>query len=234
MAAEFFLRGEFRRARIGRRLDDLRFRQMVLHPAAALRQRLRMRVKFPDLAALEPADEAMLDRQNDLRHDLQFAVHEHVQRVRDDALRGIFHRYHAVVRAVLGHFGKNVGDGFLCRVTQARAEFPDGRLVRESRFRPEVGDGHGFFQRQRAGHDFAINRPQRFLGDGPVVQLANTVKHRALAMRRINFLTRRKLDVADAEHVLRALVQQPHDLRVELINRFAMLGYVHGSNWQAN
>ena len=44
--------------------------------------------------------------QNNLRNDFQIAVHEHVERVRDDAFRGIFHGHDAVIRAVFGDLGK--------------------------------------------------------------------------------------------------------------------------------
>jgi len=46
----------------------------------------------------------LLDLQNDLRNDFQLAVGEHVERVRDDAFGGIFHRHHAVIRRALADF----------------------------------------------------------------------------------------------------------------------------------
>lgn len=45
-------------------------------------------------------------------------------------------------------------------------------------------------------------------------------------MRRVNFLAGFALDVADSQHMARALVQKPHELRVELVNRLAMFGNV--------
>jgi len=45
-------------------------------------------------------------------------------------------------------------------------------------------------------------------------------------VRRVNLLARRQLHVADGEHVARALVEQPDDLRVQLVNRRAMFGNV--------
>ncbi len=47
-------------------------------------------------------------------------------------------------------------------------------------------------------------------------------------MRRVNLLARLELDVSDVQHVTRALVQQPDDLRVQLVNRLAMVGKVQG------
>ena len=168
----------------------------------------------------------MLHLQNNLRNDLQIAVHEHVERVRDDAFRGIFHGHDAVIRAVFGDLGENVRDGFLRRVAQARTEPTDCRLMRERCLRAEIRDGHGLFERERAGHDFAVDRAQLLVGHRPGIGLANALEDRAFAMRRINLLTGFQLDAADGEHVLRALVEQPDDVRVQLVNRLAMFGNV--------
>ena len=46
-------------------------------------------------------------------------------------------------------------------------------------------------------------------------------------MRRVNFFARREFDFADFKHVLRALVEELHDLRVELVNGLAMVRDVH-------
>jgi hypothetical protein len=56
---------------------------------------------------------------------------------------------------------------FLRRIIQAGAETADGRLMREGRLRPEIRDGHGLFERERAGHDFAVNRAELLVGDRP-------------------------------------------------------------------
>ena len=185
-----------------------------------------MDVKFFDLRARRIAHQALLHGQNDLRNDFQIAVHEHVERVRDDAFGGIFHGHDAVIRAVLADLGENVGDGFLRGVTQARTEPADGRLMRERRLRAEIGDGHGLFQRERAGHDFAVNRAELVVGHRPGVGLADALEHGAFAVRRVNFLAGLELDFADGEDVVRALVEQPDDLRVQLVNRLAMFGNV--------
>ncbi len=130
----------------------------------------------------------MLHRQNDLRDDLQVAVHEHVERVRHDAFGRVLDRHHAVVRAVLADLGEDIGDGLLRGVAQAGAEAADGRLVGEGRLRPQVGNGQGLLQRQGAGHDLAVNRPQRLVGERPLVLPADPLQHRPLAVRRINLL----------------------------------------------
>ena len=97
----------------------------------------------------------------------------------------------------------------------------------EGRLGPEVGDGQGLLQRQGAGHDFAVNRPQRLVGDRPLVLPADPLQHRPLAVRRVNLLAGLALDLADGQDVLGPLVQELDDLRVELVDGLAMFGNVH-------
>jgi hypothetical protein len=180
------------------------------------------------------AGQAILNRQNDLRNDLQIAVHEHVERVRDHAFGGVLDRHHAVVRAFLADLGEHVGNGFLRGVAQAGAEPADGGLMRERGLRAEVGDGHRLLQRQRAGHDLAVNRAQLLVGHRSLVETADAVEDGAFAVRRVNLLAGLELDVADGQPVTRALVEQPHDLLVQPVNHLAMFGNVHNRGRMQN
>ena len=83
----------------------------------------------------------------------------------------------AVIGAIAAHLGKDIRDSLLRRIIQARAESANRRLVSKCRFGSKESDGHRLFQRERARHDFAIDRPQRFLRDGPLVQLAHALEH---------------------------------------------------------
>ena len=83
-------------------------------------------------------------------------------------------------------------------------------------------------QRQRAGHDLAIDGAKLFVGHRAAVELADALEHGAFAMRRVDFLAGLELDFADGQHVPRAFIEQPDDLRVQLVNRLAMLRDVHG------
>jgi hypothetical protein len=147
--------------------------------------------------------------------------------VRDDALGRVLHRDHAVVRAVLADLGEDIGDGLLRRVEQAGAETADGRLVGESRLGPKIGNGQGLLKRQGAGHDLAVNGPQRLVGDRPLVLPADPLQHRPFAVRRVNLLAGLALDLTDGQDVLGPLVQEFDDLRVALVNGLAMFGDVH-------
>ena len=72
-----------------------------------------MGVEFFDFGARRIADEAMLNTEDDLRDDFQVTVHEHVERVGDDAFGGIFDGNNAVIRAIFADFAENVRNGFL-------------------------------------------------------------------------------------------------------------------------
>ena len=186
-----------------------------------------MRIKPPDAVPFAVGGQAVLNRQNNLRDDLQVTVHKHVERVCDHALGGVLDRHHAVVCVLSADLGEHVGDGFLRDVAQAGAEPADGGLMRERGLRAEVGDGHRLLQRQCAGHDLAINHAQLVIGHRPLVEMADAVEDGAFAVRRINFLAGLELDIADGQPVTRAFIEQPHNLLVQPVNHLAMFGNVH-------
>ena len=64
-------------------------------------------------------------------------------------------------------------------------------------------------------------------------EIADALEHGAFTMRRVNHLARRQLHLVDGQHVARALVEQPDDVRVQLVNRLAMFGNVHGEGQNA-
>src|SRR5207248_7731014 len=90
--------------------------------------------------------------------------------------------------------GENIGDGLLRGVVKARTEAPDGSLVREGGFRTEIGDGKRLLKDQGAGHDLAVNGPQRFVGDRACIQLADALKHGQFPVRGVDFLSRLELE----------------------------------------
>jgi len=99
--------------------------------------------------------------------------------------------------------------------------------MRERRLRPEIRDGHGLFERERAGHDFSVNTAELLAGDWPGVVGADAVEHGAFAVWCVNFLAGRQLDFADGEDVARARVEQPDDMRVQFVNRLTMFSKAH-------
>src|SRR5882762_10813644 len=206
---------------------------MVLYPGAAFSERLWMSEKFLDLRTRRIAEETVLNGQNDLRNNLQIAVHEHVERMGDNALGGILDGNNSVVCAVLADFAEDVGDRLLSGVKQAGAEAPNGGLVREGGFGSQIRDRKRFLERKRAGHDLAINGAQRFIGHRAGVQLADPMKNSALAMRSVDFFAGFEFDFADGKDMPGALVKKLDDLRVQLVDRFAMFGDGHQNSYKS-
>ena len=169
----------------------------------------------------------MLDPQDDLRNDLQVAIDEHVERVRDDAFRGVLDGHHAVVRPVFADLMENVRDGLVRIIAQAGAKAADRGLMREGGLRSQIGDAHRLLQRQRARHDFAVNRANGLVGDRAFIQPADPLQHRQLAVRRVGLLAGFEFDGADLQDALRALVQEFDDLRIQFVDRLAVVGDVH-------
>ena len=178
--------GELGGSRGGGGFDDFRFWEAGLNPVAALSERLGMRVKFFDSGMADAGNEAVADGHDNLGDDFEVAVHEHVQRVGDDAFGGVFDGNDAVVGAAFAHFGKDVGDSFLSEVLEAVSESADGGLVGEGGFWSEKGNGHRFFKREGAGHNFAVDGSQGLAGYGALVESVEFLKDGSFAVRRID------------------------------------------------
>src|SRR4051812_39145317 len=112
-------------------------------------------------------------------------------------------------------------------IIQAGSEFFDRRLMGECCLRTEISDRHRLLQRERAGHDLTINRPQRFIGDRPFIRLANPFNDRQFAMRRVNFLPTRHFQRANFEHMPCPFVQKSDDFFVEPVDRLPMFLKAH-------
>ena len=180
---------------------------MFLQPAPTLGEGLRVGIELADLGFSAAANQAMLDRQDDLCDHLQIAVHEHVQGVRDHTLGRVLDRDDAVIRPVLAHLREHIRDGLLRRVMKAGPEPPDRRQVREGGRRPEIGHRHCLLERQRGGHDLAVNGPHGHRRHRPFVQAADPLKHLQLTVWGVNLLAGLQFNRADLERVLGALVQ---------------------------
>ena len=215
--------GELGGSRGGGGFDDFRFWEAGLNPVAALSERLGMRVKFFDSGAADAGDEVVANGHDDLGDDFEVAVHEHVQGVGDDAFGGVFDGNDAVVGAASVHFGEDVGDGFLGEVLEAVSEPADGGLVGEGGFRSKEGDGHRFFEREGAGHNFAINGPQGAAGYGALVEAVEFLENGSFAVRRVNAAAAGQFDFSDSKHVFGPLVEKSDDFRVDGINGLAVL-----------
>ena len=209
--------------------DDFCFWEAGLNPVAALSERLGVGIEFFDSGAGDAGDEAVADGHDDLSDDFEVAIHEHVQRVGDNAFGGVFDGDDSVVGAAFADFGEDVGDGFLGEVLEAVSEPADGGLVGEGGFRSEEGDGHWFFKREGAGHNFAVDSPQGAASYGALVEAVEFCKDGSFAVRRIDAAAAGQFDFSDSEHVFGALVEESDDFRVDGVNGLAVflqLGFV--------
>ena len=214
--------GELGGSRGGGGFDDFRFWEAGLDPVAALSEGLGMGVKFFDSGAADAGNEAVADGHDDLGDDFEVAVHEHVQRVGDNAFGGVFNGNDAVVGAAFADFGEDVGDGFLGEVLEAVSESVDGGLVGEGGFWAEEGDGHRFFKREGAGHDFAVDGSQGLTGYGALVEAVEFLKDGSFAVRRVDAAAAGQFDFSDSKNVFGPLVEEADDLRVNGVNGLAV------------
>ena len=213
----------------GRGFDDFRFWETGLNPVAALSERLRVGIEFFDSGVGDAGDEAVADGHDDLSDDFEVAVHEHIQRVGDNAFGGVFDGDDSVVGAAFADFGEDVGDGFLSEVLEAVSESADGGLVGKGGFRAEEGDGHWFFEGECAGHNFAVDGPQGLAGYGTLVESVEFCEDGSFAVRRVDAAASGQFDFSDSKHVLGALVEEFDDFRVDGVNGLAVslqLGFV--------
>lgn len=228
-----FCGGKFGGSRGGGGFNDFRPRKAGLNPVAALSKRLRMRIEFFDSRAADAGDKAVADGHDDLGDDFEVAVHKHVQRVGDDAFGGVFDGNDAVVGAAFANFGKDVGNSLLGEVLEAVSESADGGLVGEGGFRAKEGDGHRFFKREGAGHNFAVDGPQGAAGYRTLVEAVEFCEDGSFAVRRIDAAAAGQFDFPDSEHVFGALVEEADDFRVDGINGLAVFLQIGFVAWLA-
>ncbi len=202
--------------------DDFRFWEAGLNPVAALSEGLGMGVKFFDSGAADAGNEAVTDGHDDLGDDFEVAVHEHVQRVGDDAFGGVFDGDDSVIGAVFADFGEDVGDGFLGEVLEAVSESADGGLVSECGFWTKKGDGHRFFEGESAGHDFTVDGSQGLAGYGALVESVEFLEDGSFAVRRVDAAAAGQFDFSDSKNVFGAFVEEADDLRVNGVNGLAV------------
>ena len=109
-----------------------------------------------------------MNAQPNLGADLQLRqAHEHVQRVGDPAVGGVFQRHDAEIGMAAVDLLEHGGDAADAHELDRLAEALDGRQMAEAVLRAEVGDLEHLLQGPRAAHDLAEDGP-----DGGVVERA--------------------------------------------------------------
>ena len=147
----------------------------------------------------------------------------------DHAFSGIFDRHDPIIRSAFLDLSENVGDGLLGGVMEAGSEAPDGGLMGESGFRTKIGDDECFFESERAGHDFPVNRAKLLCRHRAGVEFGDAVQDSAFAMRSVDFLAALAFNFANGQDMTCALAKESDELLVELINGFAMFGNVQNT-----
>src|SRR5262249_37182114 len=79
-------------------------------------------------------------------------------------------------------------------------------------------DAQGFFERERAAHQFAVDSFETAIGQGALIELANLVQHLAFAIRRIDWRLELVFDLSDLNDDVGALVEQLDDAFVEFVD----------------
>ena len=144
------------------------------------------------------------------------------------ALGGILNGHDAIVGLLSGHLVEHIGNGPLGRIRQRGTEASQGGLMGERRLGPQISDGQAALQRKGARHDLAVNGPQTFVGNRPLIVAENLLEHGPLPMRCINLLAVTGLNGPDLQHVTRTLVEQAHDVGVQRIDGLTVFQQGHG------
>ncbi|MEY3492529.1 MAG: hypothetical protein RL309_1657 [Verrucomicrobiota bacterium] len=178
-------------------------------------------------------DEALLDGERDLGHDLEIGFRKQVEGVTDDAFGGVLDRDDAVGGFAGFDRGEDVADGAEGERRHARAEGADLGLLGEGTFWSEVGDGIGHLGADGKGDDFAVDRAEsrgrnRWRGFG------DRAEELFFALRSVDRRTRLQLRFADRTGHLQALTEQLEDLAVDTINLAAVLFEAHSAGFSSS
>ena len=140
--------------------DALDRRHVLLQPAAALRQRLRVTAHPADVTEHRHAThQVLVDAQFHLADDLQRRGQEHVERVVDGAFGRVLDRHDAEVGGARFHLVEDFLDRRQRQRPHRVAEILEHRLLRERALRPEVTDLERVLLGEARGHDLA-EQPQ--------------------------------------------------------------------------
>ena len=88
-----------------------------------------------------------------LAADLEIRVQEHIERMADNTLGGIFYRHNAEISLSSLHLIKHGFNGRMPQGLYRVPEMPVHRLLGKGAFRSEVGNLHGFLPGQAGRHD---------------------------------------------------------------------------------
>ena len=162
--------------------DEARLGQVAAQPAAALGQRLGMRVDRGDLGqAGGVAQQAVRDGREELGLDMHVILEEQVEADAHGALQGIFQRHHAQLAAAGVHVGEDLRQVVAGMEAGGMAQILHTGKIGEGAFRAQIGHVLRALQGARRGEDLAPDGTQVFFGQGAVVLAGQAVQHFAFA-----------------------------------------------------
>jgi len=211
--------GQARALGIARCGAALHVGQVVVQPALALRQRLRMRVDGLDARqGVGLAQQVVAHQQAGLAHHLQRCVEEQVERARHHPFGRVLDRHHSELGAARRGGTEHLVDAAAGDAFDAGAEILEGGLLAESAGRAQEGDPLRRFERPAGRHDLAPDRRQAGRPDRAGVALLQAADHGSLAFgpeyRRAFFA----LDQADLVGEGRAAVEELQHLRIDRVD----------------
>src|SRR5579863_898218 len=186
---------------------------------AALAERLLMREDLLDLCAVALArHQRMPDRQQNLADYHHRRVDREIKRQADRTLGGVFHRHHAIIRALVVERLEHRRNRRLRLVTRAQAEPPARRFMRIGMLRAEIGDANRALKRGAGGDNLGENPLDMFAAKRPRVVRDGALDYLALARRLIYRRSIGLLEVANLLGDPRPLRKQPHQLKVDVVD----------------
>ena len=202
-------------------------RQVLVEPAAALRQRLRVRADAHDaLERIHAPHQAVVDPQLDLAADLQRAGDEPIERVGDRALGGILDRDHAEVGVARLDFLEHLVAGAERQRAHRMPEVLEHGRLGVGALGTEERDLERLLLREAGRHDLAEQPRNLLVAQRPAVALQRRPQHLRLAVRAIEIdrVAGGVLRDADLLGEARAAIDELLQLLVERVDFGAQRG----------
>ena len=114
--------------------------------------------------------------------------------------------------------GKSTFDGAKIFEFNTRSEVPDRREVAIAAFGTKVANSQRLFEVKTATHQLAIDGFDGFRRQWAGVQTGDFLEHRGFTMRCVDGNPGLPLELADFDNQFGPVVQQAHELAIDLIN----------------
>ncbi len=172
--------------------------QVLAQPVAALGQRLRFAVDAANHLLLAVGKQIVVDFQPNFRADRQLRqAHEHVERVGDAPIGGVFQGHDAKIDVAAVHLLENGGDAADTHVLDVLPKPFDGGQMAITVFRAEISDFENLLQCPRAAHDLAKDGADGGFVERPLAGIQDVLEDLFFTGRVEDFRPLIVLDLAD-------------------------------------